>query len=155
MLAAICEILRRSRLLMTAMDDEDYSAQYLAAIQTPVCLGGFCERVTRGDGHPNPAVADMTIQPREFSWTRKRVEGPHAKCAPRFRLWLDAVRVDDASSLTYEIEAALEPVAAGEGQHAIQSIGSECAESIDRFLLPCVDDSMRTKASDEPCRGGA
>ena len=139
-------------LLCGAMDVQHDPAQHLSTIETLVCLRRFSEWIARCDGHTNLAAGDVTIQLREFTWGRNGVEGTDAESAALSRLRIDAVRVDDASSLSHEVEAALESITSGERQHAIQSVGCERPQSLNRFVIPRVDDSMRTKAPNETSR---
>ena len=118
-------------------------------------LGGFPERIARRDRHANFAVAEVTIQLVEFTWAGNRIECTHAKREPLHRNWIDAVRVHDASPGPLEVETALELVASGEREHAIQAIGRERPESIDGFCTSRVDHAMSAELSDQECRRGA
>ena len=115
-------------------------------------LRGLCERIAGRDRHANLAVAEMTIQLLEFTRIRDRIERTHAKRTPLHWNRFDAVRIDDASFGSHEVETPLERVAPRERKHTIQSVGRECPELIDGRWPPRVDDAMSAELPDQTCR---
>src|SRR5262249_39988838 len=103
---------------------------------------GARERIAGGDRYADLVVAEMAIQPVEFVRTSDRIVGAHAECPPLPRNGLDAVRMDDASSRSDEVETAFEFFAAGECQHRVESTGRNLPKLLDRFRTSRIDHVM-------------
>src|SRR5258708_27488286 len=68
------------------------------------------------------------------------------------RTRLDAVRKCDAPARTHEVEAALEPFAAGEREGRIDAVRCDLPETVGHIGAACVDDRIGTEAAHERLR---
>src|SRR5205085_1734586 len=107
------------------------------------------ETVRGGDGHLEVALLDGALETLELAHAGHRVVGLDGDPFALARLGLDAVRIGGAAALAQRVEAARQLLAAGEGEHGIDAVGSEGAGGGDDVAALAVDGFVRAEAAGE------
>src|SRR6185295_12734585 len=121
---------------------QDHPPQRVLASQSPMRLRRLPQRIACCNRYTNGALCEVPIQPLKLPRARDHVEGLHAERASPRGHRFDAVRVNEASAESYEVETPLKAIAPGEREHTIKSARGKLPQLIDRLSVPGVDHAL-------------
>src|SRR2546428_6123367 len=114
------------------------------------------ERSPGGKGSWERSPHRRARERREFRGTVLAVVREESEVRASTRHRLDSVRVGDAAVHANEVDASLQPVPAGEGEHRLEPVRGELLQPADAVRATGIDHGLGPENSDERgrLRGG-
>src|SRR2546428_10283954 len=141
--------LAASRLCGSLADAERDSAEEPALVDPNLSLRRAIERIRRRDRYPNLRLRSRLRERLELPGTVLAVVRDQSGVRPSTRLWLDAIRIGDATVRANEVDASLEPLPPSKGEDRIEPAGSECFQAADLLPAARIDHLAGAEPSDE------
>src|SRR2546428_7339375 len=137
------------RLCGSLADAERDPAEEAALVDPNLSLRRAIERIRRRDRYPNLRLRSRLRERLELPGTVLAVVRDQSGVRPSTRLWLDAIRIGDATVRANEVDASLEPLPPSKGEDRIEPVGSEFFQAADLLRAARIDHLGGAEASDE------
>ena len=121
-------------------DSQHEFPEYMSGSEAFVCLGGFHERIFRGNRNLEPARLDSLIEAGQTSLFRTldRIKGYYDDAFARLRLRCDSMWECDSTAGAQRVDTTLKCIPRSERKHGVRAVWRETVRRGGDVTMPAI-----------------